>query len=173
MIVKTLTIAAAGAVLTAAITACTAHAEPSKFPDLSGYTPVNIADYRIDTTTPGHPSSGTYFLTPDGITCNFPIGAAQCSGNNLPGVPPATSNPAAGINMVNWVGTDTGLKQTNEGPASDVINGQQIKTLPPFHSITVSGVICGVDDKKMTACKDPQGRGFVLSPAWSGWLGKI
>lgn len=76
---------AVGVVGTVALSACTAHAEPSKFPDMSGYTPVNIADYRIDMTTPGHPSSGIYFLTPDGILCVFPIGAAQCSGNNLPG----------------------------------------------------------------------------------------
>jgi len=44
------------------------------------------------------------------------------------------------------------------------------KQLPAFHTIIVNGVTCGVDDKKMTACKDPQGRGFILSPAWSGWL---
>ncbi|WP_155769503.1 hypothetical protein [Mycobacterium asiaticum] len=159
---------AVGAVLAAALSACTAHAEPSKFPDISRYTPVNIADYRINTTTPGHPSSEIYFLTPDGITCNFPIGAAQCSGNNLPAIP-----PASGLNEVNWIGTDTGLKKTTEGPISGVVHGQQVKTLPPFHSITLSGVICGVDDAKMTACKDAQGRGFVLSPAGSGWLPKV
>ncbi|AYE99659.1 hypothetical protein C0J29_32365 (plasmid) [Mycobacterium paragordonae] len=161
------TLIAAGAVVVAVLSGCTAHAEPSKFPDLSGYTPVNIADYRIDMTTPGHPSSEIYFLTPDGITCNFPIGAAQCRGNNLPGIPPAEGSG------VNWIGTDTGLKQTNEGPVSGVVHGQQVKTLPPFHSITLSGVICGVDDKRMTACKDPQGRGFVLSPSWSGWIPKV
>jgi len=44
--------------------------------------------------------------------------------------------------------------------------------LSPFHTLTVFGVTCGVDDKKMTACKDPQGRGFVLSPSWSGWIPK-
>ncbi|MBZ4620668.1 hypothetical protein GBO18_12020, partial [Mycobacterium avium subsp. hominissuis] len=32
------------------------------------------------------------------------------------------------------------------------------------------GVVCGVDDSGTTACKDPQGRGFVLSPHGSGWL---
>ncbi|QCR71458.1 hypothetical protein FCV17_06315 [Mycobacterium avium subsp. hominissuis] len=30
--------------------------------------------------------------------------------------------------------------------------------------------ICGVDNSGTTACKDPQGRGFVLSPHGSGWL---
>ncbi len=168
MTAKTLTIAAAGAVLTAAITACTAHAEPSKFPDLSGYTPVNIADYRIDTTTPGMPSSQIFFLTPDGIPCTFSTGTAGCKGDNLPGVPAEDKDPFT------YIDTVTGIQPANSTSyVNNTIRGQQIKTLPPFHSITVSGVICGVDDKKMTACKDPQGRGFVLSPAWSGWLGKI
>ncbi|MBS9535178.1 hypothetical protein KIH27_16445 [Mycobacterium sp. M1] len=53
---------------------------------------------------------------------------------------------------------------------SDTIHDQPIKTLPPFHSIALGGVICGVDDAGTTACKDPQGRGFVLSPKGSGWL---
>lgn len=175
-----------GLISAALLSACTATAEPTttpteppksgdaaRFPDLSSYTPVDIVDYRIDTTSPGHPSSGTYFLTPDGIMCNFPTLVAQCMGNNLPGVPPAASNPSAGANGVNWISTDGGLKQTNAAPASGVVLGQQIKTLPPFHSITVSDVTCGVDDKGTTACKDPQGRAFVLSPSWSGWIPKV
>ncbi|RIS84933.1 hypothetical protein D2E54_06285, partial [Mycobacteroides abscessus] len=62
---------------------------------------------------------------------------------------------------------------TDPAPASGVVLGQQIKALPPFHSITVSDVTCGVDDKGTTACKDPQGRAFVLSPSWSGWIPKV
>ncbi|MGC7358062.1 hypothetical protein RA989_19565, partial [Mycobacteroides abscessus subsp. massiliense] len=50
---------------------------------------------------------------------------------------------------------------------------RQDPTLPAYHSITVNGVICGVDDKGTTACKDPQGRGFVLSKQGSGWIPKI
>jgi hypothetical protein len=88
----------------------------------------------------------------------------------LPAVPPAASNPNAGITGVNWIGTTTGLKQTNEGEPSRVIDGHPVKTLPPGRSITVNGVICGVDNAGTTACKDPQGRGFVLSPRGSGWL---
>lgn len=65
------TLIAAGAVVVAVLSGCTAHAEPSKFPDLSGYTPVNIADYRIDMTTPGHPSSEIYFLTPTALPATF------------------------------------------------------------------------------------------------------
>ena len=71
------------------LSACTAHADPVSYPDMTGYTPVVAAEYRIDTTSPGHASSATYFLTPDGITCNFRSGGAQCTGNNFPAVPPA------------------------------------------------------------------------------------
>ncbi|GFG99132.1 hypothetical protein MTIM_50110 [Mycobacterium timonense] len=151
--------------------ACTAHADSPKFPDLSGYTPVNVKDYGISISNPGQPPDQTvYFLTPDGIICSFIANEALCRGNNLPAIPPAPSNPAAGITGVNWIGTTSGLKQTNEGEQSKVIGGQPIKTLPPGHSITVDGIICGVDNSGTTACKDPQGRGFVLSPHGSGWL---
>ena len=151
--------------------ACTAHADPPKFPDLSGYAPVNVNDYDISISNPGQPPDQTvYFLTPDGVICSFISGEALCRGNNLPSIPPAPSNPNAGITGVNWIGTTTGIKQTNEGEQSRVISGQPIKTLPPSHSITVNGIICGVDNSGTTACKDPQDRGFVLSPKGSGWL---
>ncbi|MDR3663178.1 MAG: hypothetical protein P4L86_22810 [Mycobacterium sp.] len=45
-----------------------------------------------------------------------------------------------------------------------------LKTLPPFHALTVNGVICGVEDARTTACKDAQCRGFVLSPKGAIWL---
>jgi hypothetical protein len=67
----------------------------------------------------------------------------------------------------------TGLKQTNEGSPTDAFDGQPIKTLPPLHSITVGGAVCGVDDKGTTVCKDAQGRGFILSPTWSSWLPRV
>ncbi|WP_207546570.1 hypothetical protein [Mycobacteroides chelonae] len=163
----------AGMLAAALLNACTAHAEPPKLPDISGYTPVNAQDYAIDTTTPGHPSTGTYFVTPDGIMCGFSNIQAQCTGNNFPAVAPAISDPDRGINGVNWIGTTTGLQQTNEGPVSGKVHGQVVKTLPPFQSIAVGGTICGVDDSGTTACKDSQGRGFVLSPKGSGWLPKV
>lgn len=170
MLVKTLTSIAALSG-TALLSACSAHADSPKFPDLSGYSAVNITDYDISIPNPGRPPDQTvYFLTPDGIICDFTSDEALCRGNNLPGIKPAPSNPDAGITGVNWIGTTTGQKQTNEGEQSRVIQGQPIKTLPPFHSITVNGIICGVDNSGTTACKDPQGRGFVLSPHGSGWL---
>ncbi|RAV09475.1 hypothetical protein DQP57_15185 [Mycobacterium colombiense] len=67
---------------------------------------------------------------------------------------------------MNWIGTASRLQQI--APSGPPPNG--VKTLPPSHSITVDGVICGVDNSGMTACKDPQGHGFVLSPHGSSWL---
>lgn len=170
MFVKTL-ISINALVATATVGACTAHANPVNFPDLSGYIPANVKDYEISVPNPGRsPDATVYFLTPDGIVCKFTLDQASCIGNNLPAIPPAASNPEAGMNGVNWIGTASGLNQTSGGEPSRVINGQTIKTLPPSHSLTVNGFICGVDNSGTTACKDPQGRGFVLSPHGSGWL---
>lgn len=164
---KTLAITA-GVVGAAVLSACTAHAAPSKFPDLSNYTPVNASDYSIDTTTPGIPSSRVFFLTPDGIPCSFLSGTAGCTGDNLPGIPDKDKSPYT------YIDTDTGIQAAGSTPyVNNTIRGQRVKTLPPFHSIAVSGVICGVDDKGTTACKDSQKQGFVLSPTWSGWLPKV
>jgi hypothetical protein len=144
-------------------------ADTPKFPDMSGYTAVNVNDYAVDTSTPGISSTGLYFLTPDGIICGIggdPSGAS-CTGNNFPAVPPVT-------NGVNSIGTDTKLRTTNTPIGTDgTVHGNPVKTLPPLHSITVDGTTCGVDDAGTTACKDPEGRGFVLSPKGSGWLPKV
>lgn len=97
------------------------HANSLNFPDLSAYTPVNIQDYEIPFTTPGHdPIPMFYFLTPDAISCKFSSDppAAGCTGNNFPGISPATTNPSAGINGVNSIRTDIGLRQTNTPIAS-------------------------------------------------------
>lgn len=154
-------------IITAIVTSCTAHADPPNFPDISGYTPVNVADYTIGLPNTGRaPLNTVYFLTPDGITCDFFSGEAQCTGNNIPALP-----PAAAQSNVNSVGTTSGLGQTNDPIAPNgQVYGHPLKTLPALHSITVNGVVCGVDNTGTTACKDPQGRGFVLSPHGSGWL---
>jgi|KBSSwiStaDraftv2_1062776.scaffolds.fasta_scaffold11275_4 hypothetical protein len=173
VIAKT-TIAAAITAGVAAFCATPAHADPPRFPDLGGYMPVSAADYTIDTTSPGIPSNSVVFLTPDGIVCNFVIDQAQCTGNNFPAVPPVATDPAKGLNGANWIGTSTGLKKTgNPTITGNTYRGEPIKTLPAFHSIAFNGMICGVDDARVTACKDSQGRGFILSPAWSGWLPKV
>ncbi|MCV7358930.1 hypothetical protein [Mycolicibacterium fluoranthenivorans] len=172
MIAKALAVAAATTGLVA-LSVCTALADTPRFPDMTAYAPVDILDYAIDTTTPGMPSSEIYFATPDGVICNITAVQAQCSGNNLPAIPPAVSDPSRNFNRVNWIGTASGLKQTNEGAVPNPLNGQTIKTLPPLHSISAFGALCGVDDKGTTACKDSRGRGFVLSPQGSGWLPKV
>lgn len=166
--------------------ACTAAADPTtstetteasnanKFPDLSSYTPVNPDDYRRETENPGRPTplTGYYFNTPDGIRCSLrPKPSASCTGNNLPAIAPAVCEPVNGPVAVNGISTDVGIGQYGGSTCED---GSPVnKVLPPFHTLTVYGVTCGVDDKGTTACKDPQGRGFVLSPSWSGWLPKV
>jgi hypothetical protein len=164
MIAKTLA-AGAGVLVVAVMSACHAQATPAKFPDLASLTPVNVSDYAVDASTPGMPATQVYFRTPDGVTCEFLSGQAQCIGNNIPGLPPA-SPTSKGAPRVNWIGTSSGLKPA--APVEDRSSG--IKILPPLHSITVDGVVCGIDGSGTTACKDPQGRGFILSPSWSGWL---
>lgn len=162
------------AVCSAVAHAAEARADTPTFPDLSGYTPVNFADYAIDTSTPGFTTSTIAFLTPDGISCDFMIEQAQCTGNNFPNVPRVKTDPARGLNGANWIGTLTKLKKTGNPVAPNgMLRGQPLKPLPPFHSITFNGMTCGVDNARTTACKDGEGRGFILSPTWSGWLPKV
>ncbi|WP_322860847.1 hypothetical protein U8D42_23700 [Mycobacterium europaeum] len=165
MIYKTPAVAAA--ILSALLTSCSAHADTPTFPDINNFTKVNVEDYTIGLPNTGRtPLNTVYFLTPDGITCDFFSGQAQCTGNNFPGIP-----PAAEPGTVNAIGTTSGLVQSGNPIAPNgQVYGHPLKTLPPFHSITVDGVICGVDNSGTTACKDAQGRGFVLSPHGSGWL---
>lgn len=149
-----------------------AHADTPKFPDLSGYTPVNTQDYAIAFDNPGRqPTMTDYFLTPSGVVCVIDDGGAACFGNNLPSVP-ALEDPNS---RVSYIDTQKGLYQSsNPGYVNGTtIRGQQIHTLPAAHSITVEGTVCGVSNSGTTACKDPQGRGFIVSPSWTGWLPKV
>ncbi|MEZ0049543.1 hypothetical protein ABIA30_000533 [Mycobacterium sp. MAA66] len=151
--------------------ACNAQADPPVFPDLASYTPVSAQDYTVSGPNSGRPEplTGVYFLTPDGITCGFGSPpSAGCTGNNLPALPAPTPE---GMGLLNSIGTNTGVRKSTTPLA--VAGAPAFKTLPPLHSLTVDGVVCGVDGSGMTACKDPQGRGFILSPSWSGWLPKV
>lgn len=148
------------------------RADTPKFPDLGAYASVNAQDYLIAFENPGwQPTMTDYFLTPSGVVCVIDDGGAACFGNNLPSVP-ALANPES---RVSYMDTQRGLYQSSNPGYVDgnTIHGQSIRTLPPSHSITVNGVICGVDNSGSAACKDPQGRGFVLSPDGSGWLPKV
>jgi hypothetical protein len=166
------TLIATAGVLTAAVSnACNAHADPPPFPDISSYASVNASEYAVTVDTPGISHTETFFLSPDGVVCTVrPGSGAACGGNNLPGIPPAAPT-SGGTPRVNLIGTDGPVKPSSGFlGTSDTVHGQHIKNLPSFHSITVGGVVCGVDDSGTTACKDSQGRGFVLSPHGSGWL---
>ena len=167
------TLAIATAVVGAFMASYPARADTPNFPDLSGYTPVDVRDYTIAVPNLGRePLATVYFLaiaiTRDDhnnaiaivMTCDFVSAAAQCTG--------FPDNPPVGPNPVNWIATDTGPKRANGAIASgNKLHGHSIKTLPALHSIAVDGVICGVDNDGITACKDSQARGFVLSK--NGW----
>jgi hypothetical protein len=162
----------AATVLVCGVQAPASVADTPKFPDLSDYTPVNAQDYAIAFDNPGRqPTMTDYFLTPNGIVCVIDDGGAACFGNNLPSIP-ALEDPDS---RVTYIDTQKGLYQSlNTGYVDGAtIHGQQIHTLPAAHSITVAGTVCGVSNSGTTACKDSQGRGFILSPAWSGWLPKV
>jgi hypothetical protein len=180
-----------GAVLLLAVlgltSACTATADPPtptntsaptarQFPDMSDYTPVRPDDYIEQLDNPGRPNKlVTYsFNTPDGVECSFGQPAsASCGGNDLPSIPPAVCDPKQGIYRYNLISTSRGVQQWSRGGSNCSENPATHKVLPPFHKLTMYGVTCGVDDKGTTACVDPQRRGFVLSPSWSGWLPKV
>ena len=147
--------------------------EPGKFPDLSGYVPVGPDEYKWESDNPGRPNKiTTYgFSTPDGIRCTYGESpSASCVGNNLPGIESARCDPQEGIYEENAIGTNSEPRKVTD---TGCVTKASAKVLPPFHTLTVFGATCGVDDKKMTACKDPRGRGFVLSPSWSGWIPKL
>lgn len=150
-----------------------AQADTPKFPALDGYTPVNQRDYTIALPNPGRaPTEKVFFATPDGLFCSFDpgddaiAGVAGCTGTKLPGTP--ALGPYTSISTINGPQADTST------PFVDgAIQGHKVAVLPPLHSIAVSGFVCGVDDKGTTACKDPQGRGFLISPSWTGWIPKV
>jgi hypothetical protein len=174
--------------VTAALTstACTATAEPptpsdtsgpataGRFPDMSSYTAANPDDYETRYETPGRPNAkmkAYNFVTPAGIRCSFDdLPSAGCTGNNFPGVAALECDQSKRAYGVNAISTGRDIWQTSDTSCDKTPSG---KVLPPSHTLTVFGVTCGVDDQGTTACKDPQGRGFVLSPSWSGWLPKV
>ena len=171
MIARTPLTVTAAVVGAAMIGICSAHADTSAFPDLSRYTPVKVQDYEIDTSIPGAPPKQIVFITPDDIECDFNAGSAVCTGSNFPGLPPQQVNSGIGNVVINSISTSSGLSVTDGASLPDnIFHGAPIKVLPPFHSITVDGVLCGVDNSRTTACIDPQGRGFVLSRRGSGSL---
>jgi hypothetical protein len=143
------------------------------FPDFSAYTPVNISDYAVEETTPGHTNMFTRFRTPDDLACGFNSDGttAGCNFTKYHGIPPIPMQWSDGTGFKQRDGlysidTNSRLRALNESPPDT----SALKTLPPMHSITVNSTTCGVDDSGTTACVDGQGQAFMLSPQWSGWL---
>jgi hypothetical protein len=65
-----------------------ARAQPV-FPDLSRYSPVNVADFTIAIPDPGRGSSNSiFFPTPDANACMLVNATAECTGNKFPGISP-------------------------------------------------------------------------------------
>lgn len=156
---------AAAATLIVATSACTqSHADPA-FPDPSGYPRVNVYDYGIALANPQRdPTTAIYFLTPDGIPCNFHTGSIECIGN-VPGVPDNDKNPFTSVS------TDTGIRAATSTPYTNgSIQGHPLKALPPLQALAAGGTFCGVDGSGATACKDSNGRGFVISQQGTRWL---
>jgi hypothetical protein len=110
-----------------------------------------------------------YFLTPDANARAVNPAAADCTGNNFPGAPPNTETCAQGAHGANWIAPNIAPEPTGTPPASNdhTVHGHPLWPLPALHPITVGGSICGVDAGRTTACKDPQGRGFMISPQGS------
>ncbi len=151
-----------------AMSACTkSHADPV-FPDPSGYPRVDVFDYGIPLPNPPHdPTNAIYFLTPEGIPCNFHTGSVACIGS-IPGVPDNAKSPYTSVS------TDSGIQAATSTPYSDgSIQGHPIKALPPQQALAAGGAFCGVDASGATACKDSQGRGFVISQQGTRWLPRV
>lgn len=141
------------------------HAEPA-FPDLSSYARANSSDYAVAILNfhPHDPTNAIYFLTPDGIPCNFHTDSVECIGN-IPGVADNDKNRYTSIS------TASGIKAAGSTPYSNgTVQGQPIRTLPALQSLAVAGDTCGVDSAGTAACKDFQGRGFVISQQGTRWL---
>lgn len=157
------------ATATALMDACTVMAEPPRFPDMSTYAQVDVDEYTILLPNVGREANKrVYFVTPDGVRCNFLMDSAGCTGDNIPGISDKDKNPYT------YVATGTGIRPTASTPfVGGKIQGHELKVLPALHSITVNGVVCGVDDAGTTACKDTGGRGFVLSKRGSTWFPKV
>ncbi|BDB45229.1 MULTISPECIES: hypothetical protein [Mycobacterium] len=149
-------------------------ADAARFPNMDSYTAANPDNYKTEYETPGRPGAKMTrygFTTPDGIECGFEQSpSAGCTGIHFPSMPRALCDPSNQKFALYGISTNSGLQQYGDSKCDAP---PAAKVLPPFHTLTVYGVTCGVDDKGTTACKDPQGQAFVLSPTWSGWIPKV
>jgi hypothetical protein len=145
-----------------------AHADPPPFPNLDSFAPVRAQDFSVRLPLHPHdPTSTLYFVTPQGVACNFLTGSVACAGN-VPGVAPADASPFTAVSTAN------GVQAVASTPYSNgTIEGLPIQPLPSAHSLAGGGSICGVDNTGTTACKDSKRRGFVISPRGTAWLPNV
>lgn len=166
---KTLTVIAA-AVGAAVISACTAHAEPPKFPDLDAFRSVDPAPY----TAADRAGGATYFTTPDGLQCDIPQPyqpgdhvSAGCAGK-LPGLPddaPRGSEGCSEVASPTLLPTDLGPYTFQPGTGCPILT---TPLLDVGQKITKGDITCVVGADRLTACIDPVlNRGFVLQPSGS------
>lgn len=154
----------------AVISACTAHAEPPKFPDVDAFQPADPARYTANARAGG----AAYFLTPDGLQCVIPASgksgehvSASCIGQ-LPGLPtdaPVGSDGCSAVGSPTQYPTDLAPYTFQQGTGCPIITAP---LLDIGRKITKSDITCLVGADRLTACIDPVlNRGFVLQPSGS------
>jgi hypothetical protein len=148
----------------------TATAAPPGFPDLNAFQPVDPAHYAMG----GRGGGQTFFATPDGIQCGWPLTdkpddhvSAGCAGP-IPGLP---DNAPVGADGCSAVGTSTSLPSDlgpygfHKGTGCPVITSQMLNV---GQKISASNITCVVGADRLTACIDLiLNRGFVLQPSGS------
>jgi len=150
--------------------ASTAAAAPPGFPDLDAFQPVDPAQYA----TGGRGGGQTFFATPDGLQCGWPIVnkpddhvSAGCDGP-LPGLPvtaPVGSDGCSVVGTATSLPSDLGPYGFQRGTGCPVLTSQVLNV---GQKITAANITCVVGADRLTACIDPiLNRGFVLQPAGS------
>lgn len=153
----------------------TAHAGPLGFPDLNAFQSVDPAPY----TAAPRGGGGTYFSTPDGLSCLLPAPyhpgqhmSASCGGH-IPGLPAGTPTSSDGCSDVGTgapVPTDLGPYKFSQGTGCAVVSpyNPPPKLLNAGQKISRGDLTCVVGADRLTACIDPiLNRGFVLRPSGS------
>jgi len=153
------------------ISACTARAEPPKFPDLDAFQAVDPAPY----TAAARAGGGVYFDTPDGLQCTIPNPyhpgdhvSASCGGR-LPGLPDNSPRGTYGCSEVaspTSLPTDLGPYTFQAGTGCPIVTSPLPLTIG--QKITKGDITCVVGADRLTACVDPVlNRGFVLQSSGS------
>lgn len=138
---------------TGLIGAASATAEPAPapvLPNVSGFLPLNPADYSVN--------GGKWlaFAGPAGVTCVLDVLAGNygCSGP-LPGAPEGVNQVSGGPDGPPVFGTSN-APYAAAGP---------VRPLPPNTRLTYRFIYCGADDTGTVACLNTKDQvGFAVSP---------